>query len=281
MSSEDRISNEELIKALKRSGYLLENRILQRFIDREFLAEANHNFSEESTPDKYREIDVLAHTLLCSMNQPDYHSLSLFVHFAIECQNNPQPVVLFKNKGDRDEPASDWHYTIINGEQRQQETIGLMLPNIIDNYERASGIPLASRQYCSFQKKKNKQDPEPWMAFHADDSHKTITKLVDYTKHREKELKARWDRVRPSQARLDFIIPVMVFQGELLLAEEKSDLEVADIPHHRLKAPYGLPYKPMNSIDVVTEQGFDDYLEKRISGLEDIFDTIQSELATS
>jgi hypothetical protein len=125
------IKTNEIIDAVKRSGYLLENRILSKFLKNNFAAEANHIIFLNNDNIKYREIDVLASKCIDSIALKDQANISIFTHFIIECINNSQPLGLFDTLSDRDEPSSDWVYSFTNGDAEIKELLSIIIPGII------------------------------------------------------------------------------------------------------------------------------------------------------
>lgn len=278
----EQINENEIVKAIERSGYLLENRILSKFMKRSFWSEANHAVFFKGDETKYREIDVIASKLIDSLSINEQESCSFFVHFIVECINNPQPLGLFENLADRDEPSSDWIYDILNGEEETREVLSLILPNIIYDFELESEGNLPSKQYCSFIKKKGDHKNDLWMAYHPDDFHKTLLKLAESVKYKVKEIQDRWTGIRPLMGRLDFFIPLIILQNDMIKilqkGEEKIEIEIYRPKFHRLKTPYDESYNRNLSIDIVQEMYFDDYLDFKLNGLQKMFGQLKDKI---
>ncbi|MES2558703.1 MAG: hypothetical protein V4590_03125 [Bacteroidota bacterium] len=271
----DKISNDEIISALNRSGYLLENRILKLFIKNSFYAESSHALFFNPEENKYREIDILATKQLHTMFLEDkFNSVAINIHFVVECINNPQPLGLFENLGDMDEPSSDWIYEITNGTPELRENISLKIHSLIDFVERTRIKAPPSRQYCGFSKKKDTNNKEPWMATHSDDFHKTLLKLVEATKHKKEEINRLWDGRRPQICRLDFIIPTVVLQGNIISVFQRDELKIKDELFQRLKTPYEEIYNRNMSVDIVQENYFEQYLITKQEWITDIINCI-------
>lgn len=276
------IKTNEIIDAVKRSGYLLENRILSKFLKNNFAAEANHIIFLNNDNIKYREIDVLASKCIDSIALKDQANISIFTHFIIECINNSQPLGLFDTLSDRDEPSSDWVYSFTNGDAEIKELLSIIIPGIIADCETEFDEYLPSKQYCSFLKKKGDHKKDQWMAFHPDDFHKTLSKLVDCVKFKLRDLNDRWEGRQPQNTRLDIFIPVIILQNELVKIHQKPDveitLEIEQLKFHRLKTPYDDTYNRYLSIDIVQEKHFDEYLSLKLSGLSALFDNVKSRI---
>jgi len=277
----DRIGENEIIESLKRSGYLLENRILSKFLKLKYSAEANHVIFSEIDGTRYREIDVVASKFVESIPINEIDGISVYSHFLIECINNTQPLGLFENLGDRDEPASDWIYTIINGDAEIKEMISIIFPSAIYNYEEKNIKGIPAKQYCSFAKKKADHKKDQWMAYHPDDFHKTLSKLADSVKYKVKEINDRWEDRQPQMLRIDIFIPVIILQNDLIKISQKSELEldIQNIKFHRLKTPYDEAYNRNLSIDIVQEKYFDNYLDSKVKGLVEIFNLLKDRIS--
>lgn len=271
----DIINISEIKDALERSGYLLENRILSKFLLHNFWAESNHTFFININENKYREIDIMAHKSfeIIELNNNEYYSL--YTHFIVECINNPQPLLLFENLVDFDEPSSDWIYEFINGTIENIEKISLSIPYIIQDIEATFKIEKSSKQYCSFMKKKG-DHKDPWMATHPDDFHKTLTKFVDCVKYKIKDTHSKWDGVRPQMGRIEIFIPVVVLQNNLFKITQKSEIE--EINCQKLKTPYEEIYNRNISIDIVQEKYFDEYLTMKMKLINKICEQIKREI---
>jgi len=270
------INNNEIIDALKRSGYLLENRILSQFLKRKITAEANHKIIIDNDENKSREIDVIATNFIGTIKLNERESISLCAHFIIECINNSQPLGLFENLGDWDEPSSDWIYTITNGDMEISEIVGITFPRAIYDYEVELNDSNPSKQYCTFQKKKGDHKKDQWMAFHPDDFHKTLSKLVDAAQISARSLHERWAGRQPQILRIDVFIPIIVLQNKLIKIIQRSDketeIELQDAKLHRLKSSSEELNTRNISIDIVQEEFFNTYLDMKILGLKTIFD---------
>lgn len=271
----EKITFDEIKKALIRSGYLLENRVLNFFNDNQFDAESSHRYVIDEVEGKFREIDVLATANLAS-NSTNKTNITLFVNFYVECINNPVPLALFCSYGDQEEPTTDWAYNFINGSPQFLEFCSESFPQVI--YDRQNEIikSMPARQYCGFIMKKDKNIDEKWMANHPDDFHQTLSKLSQFVKIKKSETKERWEEIRPDFTRLEIFIPLIVLQGEMIEIINQKELELKEIEYYRLKAPYEKGYNKSLSIDIVTEKYLKTYLDLKLTGLINMFDDFNS-----
>lgn len=268
----DEITLKSIKESLMRSGYLLENRVLNFFIANNYGAESSHKFFTNKEENVYQEIDVIVKRFIDSYQiEKTKESVNLAIEFVVECINNPVPLALFENIEDLDEPATDWATSILNGSPSLLELCSLQWQYCIDKYESTIFEKLPSRQYCSFQHKKDKSKDE-WMACHPNDFHKTLHKLVQYTKHSLAETSRRWSEIRPQECRLDLVIPLIVLNKDILEIRNPENVELSSVDYYRLKVPFEYQGRNNLSIDIITEDYLQKYLEKKIIGIKQMFD---------
>ena len=87
------ISKEEILVALIKSGYLLEDRVNKALTTNGWLTVPNMRYIDDQTGIE-REIDIMAlNHISMGNNYADYIHSSLL----IECMNNKEPIVFFEN----------------------------------------------------------------------------------------------------------------------------------------------------------------------------------------
>lgn len=271
----DNITEDDIKQALVRSGYLLENRVLNFFLENNFAAESSHIFFLNKEDNSYREIDVIAKSFLNSYDiSGTDESVDLAIKFVVECINNPVPLVLFENKYDFDEPSADWATSILNGSENLLELCSTEWQYCINEYESKIFQQLPSRQYCTFLKKKDRGKDE-WMANHPNDFHNTLNKLSLYTRHSLKADVDRWNGIRPQRCRLNIVVPLIVLQGEMFEVKCSKDIELNPVEYYRLKTPYEQENNSNISIDIITEKFLQKYLNEKLSGIQQMFDLLK------
>ncbi|GGB85022.1 hypothetical protein GCM10007424_26330 [Flavobacterium suaedae] len=275
----EEITLQQVKDSLSRSGYLLENRIMNMFINKGFATESSHVFFLDTIEEKYREVDVIAINTLDNISFKD-ESLTLTVRFIVECINNPVPLGLFENIGDMDETATDWIYMFTNGSNILREEGSINWPSSISKYESKILLSKPSRQYCSFIKKKDKSKDE-WMACHPNDFHNNLKKIAQYLKHDLKKISNNWDGIRPQMARLDLLIPVIVLQGDMLEIKNNCEIDINPVDYYRLKIPYEDSLQKNVSIDIVTEKKFKEYLDQKTKTIQLMFNDLKEKLELS
>src|SRR6266478_5514344 len=91
----EKITRREMKTAIRRSGYLLEQRVSTLIRENGYHAESNASFRDPLTG-KSREYDVsavVAFDLLGRERKVDF----VWFHILCECENNEQPLVFFEN----------------------------------------------------------------------------------------------------------------------------------------------------------------------------------------
>lgn len=176
MQKKEKITEQEMQDALKRSGYFLETRIENLLQKRGFFIEPNCVYADIDTQ-KSRELDIYAMSALrCTDNNRDY----IFYVPLIECVRPPQPIV-FLIKHD---PVS-----FLAGKEIKMSGLPIKL------CQNKKWIPLhkylefekfhhycsseIATQYCSFQFKKG--ETKEWMANHIEDHFDAIQTLCKST----------------------------------------------------------------------------------------------------
>jgi hypothetical protein len=96
--ADEKIAPEEMIDALKRSGYLIESRLINILADHDYYTYPNETYPDPTTG-KSREIDLFASSYRTVENlylQNASLMIDVTHDLIIECANNPQPAVFFK-----------------------------------------------------------------------------------------------------------------------------------------------------------------------------------------
>lgn len=265
----EKITEENIKLALERSGYLLENEVLEIFQGNDYWSEANHTHFIDPVENKFRELDVRASkNIFCG--EAEKQDILVNVNFLVECINNSQPLAIFENIGDRDRPGMDWYYKMVNFEVDSREQIFLDIDYQIEEISKFEKY-IAARQYCGFTKKGNSNNPIAWMALHPQDFHETLIKLVQFTKQLSIEIDHLWEGRMPSVARLEFMCPIIVLQGELIKISNKEELKIDQIKFHRLKFPFDSTIQKNIAIDIVTKDYLDAFLKERERDLYQIY----------
>ena len=203
-----RITESQMHDALTRSGYLLESRIVNLLVDNGFFVEPNQRILDAVTQ-KSREIDLIA-------EQSDRTDVRLHieekvvvsVRFVCEIKNNPHPVVLLTEL-----PFSP---NLEIWESLHEARTGFPRNNYIEPsfFELLTEDRKLFTQYCSFRPKKNASTTD-WMAWHPDDFHNDLEKLITYCLSATEQSEQLGDDFH----RLFLYIPVVILASDLYSAE--------------------------------------------------------------
>ena len=193
--------------ALLRSGYVMESRILHSLVQKGFFVEPNQRIIDPITG-KSREIDFVAE-LWAGLHTDS--KISVSVHFVCEAKNNPYPVVLLTEL-----PFSP---NLETWDSLHEGKTGLFRHEYFEPsfFDFLTDGQKPYTQYCSFKPKKNGKDSE-WFAWHPDDFHDDLEKIVSYCRHNAKLIESFNDDYH----RLFLYVPVVVLSGDLYVANPQD-----------------------------------------------------------
>lgn len=200
-----------MTKALMRSGYMMESRIIRKLVQNRFFVEPNQRILDPRTG-KTRGIDLIAelwdwdHTRAAA-------KIKVFVstNFVCEAKNNPYPIVLLTELPFS--PGLDIWESLHEGKT------GLFVDDL-DNpfFDFFTSDHKVYTQYCSFKPKKRANDPE-WMAWHPDDFYDDLEKIISYCRDQAIRINALSDDYH----RLHLYLPVVILGGDLFIAEPMQE----------------------------------------------------------
>ena len=211
-----KITRTQMLDAISRSGYLLEQRVLPRIEREGFYVEANPVYPDPNTC-KTREYDFSAITgVKLYRGDTDF----LFVSLVGECVNNAHPLVFF---------ASDTHIDYFVQRDIKSAGIPLYIPDaegagndvLLQEYLHFEKFHHYFRgtfgtQYCSFKLKSSKQTE--WMAWHEEEHHGLFNSLVCATEFEVAKTFSSWylrskDKAEPVNVNLFY--PLLIVRDEL------------------------------------------------------------------
>ncbi len=245
----------EMIEAIRRSGYLIESQISEMLSNAGFFVETNQVIKDPLTG-KSREIDLLAEYY---SYQADRSGVVAKVKFVFEAKNNPFPLVLltqFKSTPNIEiweslrevitQPQSI-EYSIEEG--FYQALIG----------DKTDGI---FTQYCTFKRKKDSRESD-LMAFHPDELHDSLVKIVQYC---DEEFSFWQEREPDHRCFRDFLyLPVVVLGGALYELSPDVIPKLKQVHSSRLLYNYHRGDEPKcATIYVVTMDGFASFIDEII-----------------
>jgi hypothetical protein len=176
-------SNTEIMEALQRSGYLLEQRLCPIIEKCGFSVTPNEQYQDQDTG-KSREIDIKALSVR-ELNEEFNHCL--FTELLAECKNNLYPVVFFSQK----ESVPDWMAPAVftgqpevvfeNATSQWKTPISSHVR--FDTFHHSANPQWIARQFCRLKKDKGK-----WITSH-DDLYSSVESLVKATIYFVEEFK--------------------------------------------------------------------------------------------
>lgn len=208
----------EITECLRRSGYLLESRLVRSMAEAGFFVEPNVSILDARTG-KSREIDVLAEYY---EHDPERRQVSVKTYFAIEAVNNNLPFVLMTpHPGSPNDVFEEYlRYGVTPDPSPFLDSIDL--------YDEKGGDNPRYTQYCGLSRKRANDD---LMASHLDDIYTSLLKLAEFTEARHEEFENHEWRSDDPFWRLVFWQGILVVGGDLVTAieDENGDLAVAEV----------------------------------------------------
>lgn len=257
MNENAKITTDEMLKALYRSGYLLEAEIAKKLSDLSFFVETNIVI-EDPISGKSREIDIVAEYYDWSAPSSGL-KVKAKIEFVFEVKNNLFPLVLL-NEFDFSPRVEDWlglKEVITSPDNVKYDQYENFYNSLINTYK---GHIFS--QYCSFHKKKQNDE---LMALHPENIHTSLAKLIQYCE----ECVESWGQdnedieVNPERYLRHFLyMPVLLIKDDLYELKDgelkKVNSSVLVVNYYRNKQP------TMAYVFVVTLRGFDDFISKSL-----------------
>jgi hypothetical protein len=249
-------SEEEMMGALTRSGYLLESQISKVLTDSGFMIRTNQVIIDPITG-KNREIDLIAEYSEFAIKRTG--GCCSRVTFVFEIKNNSAPLVLL-TKHEYSPHISDWyglkeHITIPNG--LTYETFDQYYSELI-----LEGTHSIFTQYCSFQKKKANEE---LMALHPDNIYEGFSKISQYCEEQagDREVKV----AKNDYLRHFLYLPILLIRDDLyeLHYDEEHQPVLKKVDSSILVYNYHTKGEPaMAYIYIVTKNGFADFINNTL-----------------
>lgn len=274
------ITTKEMKEAIKRSGYLLEDRIWQILNSRRYYVEANVVFPDPETK-KSREIDI---RVLSAVRVYKKGYNFIYPVLLCECVNNSQPIVFFTRRS----PISFLHHYEVKASGipikfwQKNGFVSLSDFTKMERFHHYCKGPIAT-QYCSFQLKK---DRSSWMALHSEEQHNIFDSLI---KSLEYEIDYHYNgwvlpkKIEEEEINIHVYYPLVVLQGELYSASlRNSNLNLKARKHIQFRKEVFLSNineVKTYQIDVISEEHLQNYLKIIESEIERIKIVLQRKRA--
>lgn len=250
-----KISEQDMLESLSRSGYLLESEITKRLVDYGLFVESNITTLDPLTG-KSREIDLIAEYHFDYDPERFKNKTVAFTRFVFEIKNNNAPLVLLTKFADS--PNSQIYNAL-----KMRKTVPEGLESIFysDFYDVLFNEYPKNlfTQYCSFSKKKN----EELMAHHPENIYSALSKISHFC---EEAKETNIEEIESSNGYLrNFLyLPVVLINEDLyeleLLEDNKNKLTQVDCSH--LVFNYHFNKQPSSSIIYfITKKGLEEFLK--------------------
>jgi len=214
------ISTKQMKEAIKKSGYLLEQRVERILTNAGYYVETNPVFPDPETG-KSKEYDISAISAT-RIYKKGYNFV--FPVLICECENNAQPIVFFT----KESPVSFLHHYEVkvsgipvkfwqeNGYISFSDFTGM------ENFHHYCKGNI-STQYCTFQLKKDKSS---WIALHDDEHHNTLSSLIKALDYEITQYYDYWEpphKIEDEDMNVQIYYPLVVLQGDLFAAEPRPN----------------------------------------------------------
>lgn len=249
MNKIQKITQDEMLQALHRSGYIMESEVSNLLSELGFFVETNQVITDQNSG-KSREIDLIAEYYDWS-EEKSKNNVSTKLRFVFEIKNNNLPLVLLTKF--KPSPNSN---LIIEG---LKEFISNPLDSSYPYWEGSHGkiiddFSSVYTQYCSFQRKKSDDE---LMALHPTEVYEGLSKITQYC---EEELEMWNSLKRDKYFRHWLCLPVLLINKELY---ELSDDKLNEVNCSVLAYNYHFNRYPTTSyVFVVTKKGLPEFLDK-------------------
>lgn len=273
----------EILDAINRAGYILEQRICPIIERYGFRALSNQHYKDQDTG-KSREIDVIAEKTNYVGNKGIADFDSFDTRLIFECKNNSTPIIFFTRK----QYKYDWGIVHISGYPNSILDGNKSYPVSIDeylgliNFHHNFNVEWVARQYCQIipTKDKEKRKDDPWTA--TDEIiYESVLKLAKVTEY---YLKSESDKlfhtIYKNHVGLRVTCPVLLFSGKIyecrIVDNEPILTERKHIVFHQMIESEVL--KGVFHIDVIHESYLDEFLQLVTHEENMIIEKIQSNI---
>jgi hypothetical protein len=261
MSDKREILKDDLIEAIKRSGYLLESETANTLARADFFIESNQVIEDPITG-KSREIDLIAEYYDKNNTVISKHRAYARIKFIFEIKNNTYPLVLM-TKLEFSPNIEMWEST------KEIETApeGISVNSTDSFYEilLANNEPIFT-QYCSFNVKKGNKKEEI-LASHPEQVYEGLSKITQYCE----EAVESWEDIEEHNAytpyRKFLYMPVLLINEDLfeLEVERGNEPILHKVEESKLVFNYYYKNNPkIATVWVVTKKGFKGFIDKMI-----------------
>jgi len=249
-NTDTEITTKDMLEAINRSGYLLESQISEWLIASGFFVVPNQVIKDSLTG-KSREIDLLAERFLDGGD----NKVAAVIKFVFEIKNNPFPMVLATNSPYIDSYGGLKEY--ISPKIESSISIENTFYELLISEKKENIF----NQYFSFKRKKDGANNSELMAWHPDDFHEGLIKIVQ---HCDEELEFFTNKSDDNYLRDFLFMPVLLLGGQLLeLTIKKGKPKFKNVKMSKLMYNYHRNDENKSAIIwVVTKDGLSDFISE-------------------
>ena len=258
MNKQDKLSQKDLLEAIKRSGYLFESEISNVLAKAGFFIESNQVIEDPITK-KSREIDLIAEYYNEYDKKRAGYKVCSKIKFVFEIKNNIYPLVLM-TKFEFSPNIEIWESL----KEIQTTPEGIDWSSSEGFYEKLlHNNVLLYTQYCSFSHKKGQKNNE-LVASHPEHLYAGLSKITQYCE----EQKDLWDDLEIDEYYRKFLyLPALLINNELyeLQINNGSNPKLRKVEESKLVFNYYYKGTPkISTIFVITQKGFKKFMENMI-----------------
>lgn len=262
-SQAKKITHPQMADAIRRSGYLMEQRLFPVIENAGFYVETNPVYLDPLSG-KSREYDFSAITGV-KLYREDFDFL--FTFLIGECLNNPQPIVFFTSKSPID---FLFHENIkcagipahFPDDLGGEDEISLQDFFHLDKFHHYCHGTY-STQYCSFKQKSGKDE---WLAWHDDEHQGLFNTLIEATKYEVRGIFSDWmppSKDEEEPVNITLFYPVLVIHRDLFECTQRSGKPFLKKRNHIQfrKAVISGKHQETYQVDVIVESYLKQYLD--------------------
>jgi hypothetical protein len=246
------MTEEQILKAISKSGYLFESEISKFLANNGFFVESNVIFQDPITT-KNREIDIVAETYN-DFSSGDFDRVSCKIRYYFELKNNDFPLVLLtKLQFNPNTPEDIFKEVLTVPTGIEYDSYSAFTEKLYDPEQNFY------TQYCSFSKKKDNEI----MASHPDEFYSSLSKLCWYCEKRTTETNEFFEEMTNEYFRHWLDLPVLLLSNDLyeLNFDEGSNPKLEKVKYSRLLLNFHHNDTPTSTvIYVVTKEYLKDWL---------------------
>lgn len=267
------LSEDQMKDALKRSGYLLEQRV-EHYLKKQRYHIATENYFVDHDTKKLREIDLIAEKedVAYASEKRKYGGVFSY-KLVCECENNPHPVIFFltKTKEPYREQGLIYSHTPYSFAEKNASRPSSLWGDTPFNSRSVIKEHHLSRshiatQYCSFAPKDKNRPDGDWIASHLDEQHNTLTNLLKGSldvSRRDGANQEHHMQLFYGKYQINLYYPLLILQNRLAVAHEndKGEIVIEDRDHVVYMKNHGAEGWPqLFMIDVIHERFLGQYI---------------------